>query len=180
MAIGANVPDENLVPGWNSQGNFTLASTVGTPGQGYATSGAVPASPNLSASSQASSGLPQPPGALNIGTEASGSQSVPVLTNPGYADGSTILNPSALPTTPVPTTTGVQNPYGMNAIVTLTVGTAATTASVAPYAATAAAAVFGTAQTAPIGTTGFMVPPAGWIKVALATNITGVTWAPVN
>lgn len=180
MAIGANVPDENLVPGWNSQGNFTLASTVGTPGQGYATSGAVPASPNLSASSQASSGLPQPPGALNINAENSGSQTVPVLTNPGYADGTTLLNPSALPTTPVPTTTGVQNPYGMNATVTITNTTTATTAAVAPYAASAATAVFGSNQPVIVGVTSILVPPAGWVKVASATNITGVVWTPVN
>lgn len=185
MAIGANVPDENLIPGWNSQGNFALASTVGTPGQGYATSGVVPASPNLSASSQALSGYPQPPGALNIGTENAGSQTVPVLTNPGYADGSTLLNVTPL-TAPNVTTAGVQNPFGLNAQTTMVVPTGVTAMYVAPFQSTGQpagtsapwvqvqSAAFGSTTTATVS-----VPPAGYIKT-VGANVTSTTWTPTN
>jgi hypothetical protein len=176
MPIGVNVPDENLVPGWNSQGNFALASTVGTPGQGYATSGAVPASANLSASLQASSGLPQPPGALNIGAENSGSQGVPVLTNPGYADGNTLMTVSA--TSPNVTTAGVQQPFGVSANAAIITPTGITAIAVAPFTlGTPSYTNVWTGTSVAAAAVTVTVPPAGFVKT-VGANATSVTYTP--
>lgn len=177
-------PDENLVPGWNVQGNFTSVATVGAPGQGYSSPAAV-AVPTAAynTQSQATAGFPNPPGAGNIGAENAGSQTVSILTNPGYADGNTSLSGAPL-TSPNVTTAGVQNPYGMNAQVTMVVPVGVTSMYVCPFqltgqpAGTSApwvqvqAVAFGGTTTTTVG-----VPPAGYIKT-VGANVTSSSWTP--
>jgi hypothetical protein len=176
-------PDENLVPGWNVQGNFASVSTVGEPGQGYASPAAVPApTAAYNTQSQANAGYPNPPGAFNIGSENSGSYTSSILTNPGYADGSTQLTQA--PVTLAITTAGVQNPFGMSAQVTATLSTSVTALYVSPFQA--AGQPSGTSSPwvavvsgAPAGSEiiSFMVPPGGYAKTTGAAT-TATTWTP--
>lgn len=180
MAIFAQpTPDENLSPGWNVQGTGAgqvSDGAAGIPGSGYAESAAIPASPNLSAASQPNAGVPNPPGAINVGGENSGAYGVSVLTNPGYADGSTSLSASVA--APIPTTTAaVQNPFGLNASVALTVGTACSV-QVAPF--TTGSPTYGPAIALAVGISQVSVPPAGFLKASAAGDITAATWTPTN
>jgi hypothetical protein len=171
-------PDENLVPGWNVQSNFTNASTLGEPGQGYATAGVTPPAVALSASYQATAGYPQPPGALNIGAENSGSQTVSILTDPGYSVASgTILGAVTAPTIPA-STVAAANPSGLAALVTITGGTT-TVISTAPFNAAGS----GSATFTQVGTTTpatVTVPPGGYIKITYSVVPTSWTWVTTN
>lgn len=82
MATFAAQPqDENLVPGWNSQGNFPSVATVGKPGVGYAVAGVTGA---VTTQAQSLSGFPFPPGAMNIGAENSAAYTTQILQNGSY------------------------------------------------------------------------------------------------
>lgn len=76
MAIGGNVPDENLVPG------FTVQNAGG--GVNYSAA-YVPVVGDVTTNSQANAGFPFPPGAANVGSENSGSYAKSVLTNASYS-----------------------------------------------------------------------------------------------
>lgn len=174
-------PDENLSPGWTSQGTGSAQSTTGIPGQGYATPAAVPApTAALSAALQASAGFPQPPGAANINGENSGAYGASVLTNPGYADGNTLISGTPL-TSPLPSTAGIQSPLGTSATATIT-GAAITAIYVAPFQNTGIPS--GTSSPwvqVATGTAGFAVdinvavPAAGYVKT-VGGNATAVAW----
>lgn len=169
--------DENLLVGWTVQGTGPTQSTTGIPGQGYASGAAVPAnSAALSAASQAGAGFPNPPGAINIGAENSGAYGVSILTNPGYSDGSTSLAGAPL-TAPLPSTTGVQQPYGMNATAVIT-GAAITSVYVSPFQLSGIPS--GTSSPWVLAWTGsagavpnISVPPAGYLKT-VGGNATAV------
>lgn len=173
-------PDENLSPGWNVQGTGTAQSTTGIPGAGYGQSGnsTTALGPGFN---QNLAGLPQPPGALNIGAENSGSQTAQILTNPGYATatgpatrtmpvtiGGVALSAPAVPATTVLAT----NPSTIYAaLVTITGGTL-TVVKTGPAgtASYAAATQVGTAA----GT--YTVPPGGVIGITYSAAPTW-TWA---
>lgn len=173
MAIFAQpTQDENLVPGWNVQGNINPGGETG-----YAQAAAVPASPaNGVSTGQAGAGLPNPPQAFDINNENSAAYGESILTNPGYADGNTSLASSVI--APIPSTaTAVQNPFGMNATVALTV-TGVTSVQVAPF--TTGSPAFGPAIAfAAAGIFQVSVPPAGFLKAA-GTAISAATWTPTN
>lgn len=173
--FAAPTTDENLTGGWNVQGNFPNAATLGFPGPGYGITGVVP--PPSTLTGQANAGFPQPPGALNIGAENSGSQTQSVLTNPGYADGqNTQLGAITAPAVPA-TTVAATNPSGLAAIVTLAGGTV-TVVATAPYnPAGAGSATFTTVATASPATV--TVPPAGYIKLTYSVAPTW-TWVTTN
>lgn len=173
MAVFAQpTPDENLVAGWNNQGNFTGASTLGIPGAGFAQSGAVPTVTNVG---QASAGTPQPPGAENIGSENAGSQTVSVLTNGSYS-----VTPNTSMTTtatlPVPTTAGVQQPFGVSANASV-IGAAVTSIAVAPFTTGTPAYTTVATFTASANAVTVTVPPGGFIKTGGA-SATSVTYTP--
>jgi hypothetical protein len=166
--FGQPTPDENLVPGWNSQ------SSPAAPG--YAQAGIAPAITTVATALQANAGVPQPAGAENVAGENSGSQSVSILMNPGYADGNgTILGQLASALVPVPlTTVAFQNPSGLAAIVTVVGGTV-TGVAVAPNVA----GVAGTYTTIATGDATVTVPPAGFIKLTYSAAPTWV-WVTTN
>jgi hypothetical protein len=170
-------PDENLQPGWNVQGNGATQATVGVPGAGYAQAAAVPAS--VVGVGQLGSGVPNPPGALNIGSENSATYSTPILENGSYAVTPTTLLTQPAASTPVPTTGGVQNPFGMNATISITSGASATTVAVAPFTTGTPSYGPNISLTAS-GVTQVSVPPAGFIKAAVPADITAVSWVPTN
>jgi hypothetical protein len=169
-------PDENLSPGWTSQGTGSAQSTTGIPGTGYASPGNVPASGALSAASQASAGFPQPQGALNIGSENAGSQAVSVLTNPGYAPGNGTLVGAITPPTIPASTVAVQNPSGLAAIVTTVAGTV-TVIATAPLV-NGIAGTYTTVATSSPAT--FTVPPAGFVKMTYSVVPTSWVWTTTN
>lgn len=175
-------PDENLSPGWNVQGTGAAQSTSGKPGVGYAESGVVPANPSNALPNQASAGYPNPPGAMNVAGEASGSYSTQILENPGYASAGNNMLTTVTVLNAALATAGNQNPFGVAAVCNVLSGGTATTATVAPFtAAGVASAVFGSALalTASEGTD-VPVPPAGWIKFAVNADVTSVVWTPIN
>jgi hypothetical protein len=163
MAIFAQPsPDENLVPGWNNQGDTS---------PGYAEAAATS---SVTVVGQAGAGYPNPPGAIDVGAENSGSYGESILENGSYSVSPT-TNLSQTLTTPVPSTAGVQNPFGTAAIAQITSGSA-TTAQVAPF--TTGTVTYGSAQTVADGVTAILVPPGGYIKTAAA--VTSVIWLPTN
>lgn len=173
MAIFAQpTPDENLVPGWTSQGTGPSQSTTGIPGQGYATSGAVPANTAaLAAAYQAGSGLSQPPG---TGAQSSGAAATVVLMDPGYASSGALLGASA--TLPVPTTTGVQQPFGAAVDASVTIPTGVTAISVASFTTGSPSYTVAWNGTSAAGqVVQLTVPPAGFIKMTGA-NATSVIY----
>lgn len=170
--FAAPTPDENLVPGWNSQGNFTNAATLGVPGAGY--SQAAPFGQVTPLTGQANAGFPNPPGAMNVGSENSAAYSTSVLANPGYADGSLIRGATA--TTPIPTTAGVNQPFGTEALVSLVIPVSVTAIATAPF--TTGTPVYtnvwtGTSSAGQVVV--FSVPGDGWIRMTGA-NATSVTY----
>lgn len=167
--------DENLTTGWNVQGNFTGASSLGFPGPGYGITGVIP--PASLFSNQPNAGFPQPPGAGNIGNENSAAYSQSILTNPGYAPGqNTILGTIPAPTVPA-TTVAAANPSGLAALVTLAGGTV-TAVATAPYnQAGPGSATFTTVATASPATV--TVPPGGYIKLTYSVTPTW-TWVTTN
>jgi hypothetical protein len=167
-------PDENLSPGWTVQGTGSAQATTGIPGEGYAVSGVVPAATNVG---QTSAGFPNPPGAGNIDSENSGSYTSQILVNGSYSVSPT-TNLSTTATLPLPTTTGVQQPYGVNTSAAVT-GAAVTSVAVAPF--TTGTPVYttvftGTASANPILVS---VPPGGWVKT-VGGNATAVVYTPTN
>lgn len=190
MATYAQQPqDENLVSGWNVQGNYssTLQETFGIPGSGYAEPGAagVPTvTEGNNTQNLPGSGYPYPPGAMDVGAEESGSYGVPILQNPGYADGSTLIGAEAA--LPVPTTTGVQQPFGVSTMAAIVVPDTVTAISVAPFVSSTvlspATPVYtvvwsGTATAAEEITV--TVPAAGFVKMTGA-NATSVTYTALG
>lgn len=109
--------DENLVPGWDSQ-NVPLGygSVAGNSTAAYGPG-------------QVAAGVPNPPGAMNIGSENSAAYTTSTLFNPGYADGTghaqTLLGTGNLPATPAmpASATAVTNPTSLVAVVVITGGT---------------------------------------------------------
>lgn len=167
-------PDENLQPAWTVQGTGGSQSTTGIPGQGYATSAAIPAGTALGSASQAGAGVPYPPKAEDIGAENDGAAGVSVLSNPGYADGTTLMTSA---TAPVPGLTAAQQPFGMNANATVVYPSGTTAIYVAPFSpvapsGTGAPWIAILSGNAAAGTINFSIPPAGWIKTtgAAATS----------
>lgn len=160
-------PDENLVPGWNVQGNTTA---------GYAQSAPIPYVTNVG---QATAGLPNPPGAANVGGENSGAYGVSALQNGSYsATPTTGLTQTA--TTPVPSTAGVQNPYGVNTTATIVIPTGVTAISVAPFTTGTPAYTAVWSGTSAAGQIVVVsIPPAGWVKMTGAAA-TSVTYTPTN
>ena len=173
--FAAPTPDENLTQGWNVQGNFTGASTLGVPGAGFAQAGVAPTPSTLTG--QANAGFPQPPGAMNIGSENSAAYSASALANPGYADGqNTQMGAIAAPTIPA-TTVALQNPSGLAALVTVTGGTVTAIATAPWVPGGSGAATFTTIALATPATV--TVPPAGWIKLTYSSAPTW-TWVTTN
>lgn len=169
-------PDENLVQGWNVQGNFTAAATVGVPGAGFTQPAVVPATTNVG---QTSAGFPNPPGAGNVGSENSASYTSQILVNGSYSI-SPVPSLSAGITAPaIPASTvAAQSPSGLNSTVTVTGGTT-TVISVAPWSSGGAAA----ATFTQVGTTTpatFSVPPAGYVKITYSVVPTSWSWTPTN
>lgn len=183
MAQFAVAPqDENLTSGWNVQGNAPGGgtnygqTTIGAPGSGYGQA----ANTTLSyGPGQVSAGLPQPPGALNVGSQNSGSQTLSVLLNAGYADatgaanrtlpaniGGSTVNPPAVPATTVLAT----NPTSLAAQVVITGGTLTVVKVGVQGTATYAAAT-------QVGTTAgtYIVPPGGVIGITYSAAPTW-TW----
>lgn len=165
MAVFAQpTPDENLVPGWGVQADAPLGygTTAGNSTTAYGPG-------------QASAGYPNPPGAIDIGAEASGSYSSSVLVNPGYADGTghaqTLLGTGNLPDVPsVPSSAVVAtNPTTLVALVTITGGTL-TIVKTGTVGQTYA-------QATQVGTTAgtYAVPPGGVIGVTYSVAPTW-TW----
>jgi hypothetical protein len=179
--FGIPTQDENLQPGWNVQGTGPAQSTTGVPGAGYAESGVVPAT---TAVGQTGSGYPNPPGALDIGAENSGTYTTPILENGSYAvTPTTLLTQTAAAPLPV-TANGVQQPFGLGAQAVIT-GSAITSVKTAPFSSSGVPAtgsgswttVFtGTASANPITVT---VPPAGYVLV-VGGNASAVTYTPTN
>jgi hypothetical protein len=174
-------PDENLSPGWNVQGTGSAQSTTGIPGQGYAQGAPVGASISTG---QAGAGYPNPPGAGNIGAENSGSYTQSILSNPGYATGSGAY--SATLTAPIPTTTGVTNPFGMNATATVVDPIGTTAIYVCPWQPTGqpsgTSAPWSEAWGGPAAAGQILsisVPPGGYIKT-VGANSTSVVWTPTS
>lgn len=159
-------PDENLVPGWNVQAN------TGSPG--FAQSGVVPVTANVG---QAGAGLPNPPGASNIGSQNSSAYSESVLTNGSYAVTPTTTL-SQVATLPVPTTTGVQQPFGVNTQAAVT-GASVTSIAVAPFTTGTPAYTTVATFTASANAVTVSVPPGGFIKTGGA-NATAVSYTPTN
>jgi hypothetical protein len=172
MAIFAQpTPDENLSPGWTSQGTGSAQSTTGIPGQGYATSGAIPASTALSAAYQAGSGLSQPPG---TGAQSAGAAATVVLMDPGYANAG--LTNGLTATTPVPTTAGVQQPFGTSADASVVVPVSVTAIQIAPFTTGTPSYVSAWNGTSSAGQViQITVPAAGFIKM-VGANATSVTY----
>lgn len=168
-------PDENLVQGWNSQGNFTAAATVGAPGLGFAQSAAIPAT---TVAGQPSAGFPSPPGAGNVGAENSAAYTAQILVNGSYSINPVPSLSAALTAPAVPASTvAAQSPSGLPTIVTISGGTT-TVISVAPWnAGGAAAATFTQVGTTTPATVS--VPPAGYIKITYSVAPTW-TWTPTN
>lgn len=165
-------PDENLVPGWNVQG-FAPA--------GFAQAGVTP---QIAVAGQLQSGLPNPPGASNVGSENSAAYTTPILENGSYAvTPNTGLGQSA--TAPLPVTAnGVQQPYGVNTTAAIT-GAAITSVKTAPFQATGVpgtgsavwTTVFtGTATANPITVS---IPPGGYV-LTVGGNATAVVYTPTN
>lgn len=172
--FGQPTPDENLVPGWSVQGNINSGGETG-----YAQAGVVPATANVSTALQATAGVPSPAGAENASNASNaGSQSVSILTNPGYAGTGTPLGPITAPTIPA-SGTAVQNPSGLAALVTVTGGTLGGIAT-APLVSGAA----GTYTTISPGETSaevqVTVPGAGFIKLTYSVVPTSWTWVTTN
>lgn len=168
--------DENLVPGWNVQGN-----NGGTAGNGYATAGAVPPAPNLSSALQGSAGFPYPPKAEDVGSENDGASGVSILTNPGYATGNgTILGAITAPTIPA-SGTALANPSGLAAQVSVTGGTL-TEIQVAPFTAAGVGSAVFTEVAAgdAAGSAPVVVPGGGWIKLTYSVVPTSWSWVTTN
>lgn len=160
-------PDENLVQGWTVQGN------TGSPG--YAQAAALPVTTVVG---QAGAGLPNPPGAENIGSENSGSYASSVLTNGSYAvTPSTSLTQTTTTSTSTTGTNGIQNPYGVNALATVE-GASVTNILTAPF--TTGTPTFTQAWAGTDTSSGVQVsvPPAGFLKTTGAS--TSVVWVPTN
>ena len=159
--------DENLVPGWNVQGDspagYGQAGNTGTiygPGQDL-------------------SGYPQPPGAENIGSE-SGSSSTPILANAGYADatgpggrqlpqnigGSTVNAPSIPASGTVAT-----NPTNLVATVVIAGGT------LTQVKVGTAGQTYAQATQVGTGDGTYTVPPGGVIGITWSVTPTSMTWA---
>lgn len=103
--------DENLVPGWNVQGN-----NGGTSGNGYATHGVTG---GVTEVGQLGSGIRQP---LETGSSSAAAEALPVLENGSYSvEVATPANVTVAPTGALPTQIGVS----------FTVGTAITAGTVA-------------------------------------------------
>jgi hypothetical protein len=172
--FGIPTQDENLQPGWNVQGTGPAQSTTGVPGAGYASAAAIPVT---TAVGQVGSGVPNPPGALNVGSENTGAYSTPILENGSYAvTPTTLLTQTAA--TPTPTTAGVQNPFGLTSVCSM-VASAAITATVAPFAPAGITSASWGEPSASATALQVTVPAAGYIKVS-AADVTAVTWTPAN
>lgn len=167
-------PDENLVQGWNVQGNFTAAATVGAPGAGFAQAALTPV---VAVQGQTSAGS---------NTMAGGVApfETNVLVNGSYSvTPNTSLTQTA--TAPLPVTAnGVQQPYGVNTTAAVT-GAAITSIKTAPFQPSGVpgtgSAVWttvwtGTASANPISVS---VPPAGYI-LTVGGNATAVVYTPNN
>lgn len=161
-------PDENLVPGWNAQGNTSA---------GYGQAGNTG---TIYGPGQSGAGTPQPPSTGSQGTNGAAAESV--LVNPGYADATgpgTRLLPQniagssvALPTVPA-TGVVVANPTNLVATVVIAAnGATITSVHVGNAGQTyAQAAVAGTAA----GT--YTVQPGGVIGIAYTVATPTWTWA---
>lgn len=166
-------PDENLVPGWNVQG-FAPA--------GFSQAGVTP---QIAVAGQSSAGFPNPPGAGNVGSENSAAYTTQILQNGSYSlTPNTTLGQSA--TTPVPSTAGVAQPYGVNTTATIVLPVSVTAIYTAPFQATGQPA--GTSAPwvqvwAGTSTAGqiiqISIPPGGYVKM-VGANATSVTYTPTN
>lgn len=129
-------PDENLVSGWNVQGNVNPGGETG-----YAQAGVTG---NVANVGQASAGFPLPAGAMNANpSENSGAYSESVLENGSYSVtpttqiGQTVSwTGAAIPAT----TVAKAQPFGVNAVMTVTGGTV-TAISYTPFGSTTAVEV---------------------------------------
>lgn len=175
MAVFAQpTKDENLTPGWNVQNASTNGQT------GYAQPGVHGAETGIG---QAGAGFPSPAGSVNTSTgQNSASYAESILTNPGYSSAGSSLSASA--TAPVPTTAGVQQPFGTAAIATVVLPETATSLEVAPFNSGGVAdatftEVWVQAATPAAANVTVTIPPAGFIK--LGTGSTGtvtITYSP--
>lgn len=156
--------NEALVYGWGVQ---QLGATAGQ--TGYAQNGVNPATANVSAAEQPSSGASAAPAPTAVAE---------VLTNPGYAVSPATMSPGAVPAALVPvpaTTVGFQNPTGLNCSVTLAGGTV-TVVAVAPLV-NGAAGTYTTIATSSPATVS--VPPGGFVKLTYSVAPTW-TWVATN
>jgi len=159
-------PDENLVQGWNVQGNFAATST-GVPGAGFAQPAAIGPVANVGQAS--AGGNSQAGGVAPFETN--------VLVNGSYSVSPTtsLLQSAAAP---IPTTAGVQQPYGVNTLAAVT-GASVTSIAVAPF--TTGTPVYTTVATftASANAVTVSIPPGGFIKTGGA-NATAVVYTPTN
>lgn len=160
--------------GWSAQ---QLGANAGQ--TGYAQNGIAPAAAVVGSALQAGGGLPYPALAEDVQGENAGSQTAQILTNPGYADGNTMLGAITAPSIPA-SGTAVQNPSGLAAIVTIVAGTVSAIAT-APWATSAGAATFTTVNPGETGTeTQVTVPSGGFIKLTYSVVPTSWSWVTTN
>lgn len=163
MAFGGNMPDQNLVPGWDVQGNAPA---------GYGQAGN---STTVLTGGQLGAGYPSPPGAGNANaSENSASYTTSVLANAGYADATgpaTRTLPATIGGTslasPALGTTGT-NPS--NSLAALVTGIAPT-----PTSVTIKNNAGVTVSTALNGAGPYTVPPGG--SITLNAAATAWTWS---
>lgn len=151
-------PDENLVSGWQVQGNAPA---------GFAQTGVVPAV--TIAGQSLAGGNAQAGGVAPYQTD--------VLVNGSYSltPNTSMLNSA---TTPVPTTSGVQQPYGVVSQAAVT-GASVTGIQVAPFTTGTPSYTTVATFTASANAVTVAVPPAGFIKT-VGASATAVVYTPTN
>ena len=160
--------DQNLNYAWHVQ---KLGATAGQTGYSQHSSSPAENPVNLAAAAQASSGAPV--------LAPAGSDVTEVLTNPGYATGNgTLLGVVTAPAVPA-TTVGIQNPFGLAALVTIAAN-GATIASVSTAPNTGGTGGAGTYTQILSGAGQVTVPPGGWIKMSYTVATPTWAWTTIN
>jgi hypothetical protein len=167
----------NLVPGWDVQGNGS-AGNAGPDDPGYGQAGNTGATLNAG---QPGSGLPNPPGAENVGGENSGSYGVPILSNPGYADatgpGGRSLTATIAGTTYTLPTVGATGVVAVNPTpFVATVVIAANGATISAVKVGGAGQTYAQAASAGTAAGTYVVPPNGVIGIAYTVATPTWTW----
>lgn len=176
MAIFAQpTQDVNLIPGWDVQGNGT-AGDAGPDDPGYAQAGNTG---TVYGPGQAGSGLPNPPQAENVGGENSASYGLPILGNPGYADGTgpggRALGTGSFPNAPAVPATGVVATNPTNLVATVVIAANGATITAVKTGSTGQTYAQATQAGTAAGT--YIVPPGGVIGIAYTVATPTWTWS---